>query len=255
MNQGGFPRGKHFGQGPCGWLKLLAQRFERGPAWVRVNLVVLVRLPVQVAPADRAETGALGPAQDLLREREDERVARPCRQVEHVVREVRRPQLLRIAGTRRLVLPSLDRHVECSVCETPHAGPMEPYREVQPEDRAGARTGYGKLRLDVVRNGKVTLPAEFERGKLDLLRFPVLFPRPQAQRAKIERGHTRRVTSQRARAGVAAGTGAVVRPRAGRTPMISATATRIIAPATTVRTPMGSLSIAQPRNTATTGFT
>ena len=60
--------------------------------------LVLVRLLVQVLPAHRAEAGAVGAAQDLLRQREGDSVARPCRQVEVVVREVGRPQLFLPSG-------------------------------------------------------------------------------------------------------------------------------------------------------------
>ena len=52
------------------------QPFERGPARVGLLLLVVVRLGVQVLPADRAEAGAVGPAEDLVRQREDR--ARPA---------------------------------------------------------------------------------------------------------------------------------------------------------------------------------
>src|SRR4051812_19615989 len=84
-------------------LQLLPQAFERGPARVGILLAVRVRLHVQILAALRAEAGAVGPAEDLRRQREQERVAGPGREVEPVVDEVRRRQLVGV-GARRLVL-------------------------------------------------------------------------------------------------------------------------------------------------------
>ena len=61
----------------------IAQRFERGPARVGGRLLVRVRLVVQVLAALGAEAGAVGAAEDLVRQRERDRVARPLRDVEH----------------------------------------------------------------------------------------------------------------------------------------------------------------------------
>ncbi len=61
---------------------------QRGPA-ARVLVLVLVRLDVQVSAADRAEAGAIRLAQDLVRQLERHGVARPRRQVEPLVVDVR----------------------------------------------------------------------------------------------------------------------------------------------------------------------
>src|SRR3954469_16923342 len=60
---------------------LVAERLEGGPAGIAVLLLVRVRLVVQVLPALAAEAGAVLPAEDLLRERESDRVPRPGRDV------------------------------------------------------------------------------------------------------------------------------------------------------------------------------
>ena len=78
-----------------------AQLVERGPARIRGELVVRVRLLVQILAAHRAQAGAVGAVQDLLRQLERERVARPGREVERVVRDVRRLELLVAARVRR----------------------------------------------------------------------------------------------------------------------------------------------------------
>ena len=69
--------------------------------------------PVQVAAAGRAEPGAVVAAEDLVRQRERDGVARPGGEVEATVREVRRRQLVRLAGARRLILPPADVQARC----------------------------------------------------------------------------------------------------------------------------------------------
>ena len=66
---------------------------------------MVVRLVVQVLAADRAETGAVGAAEDLVRQLERERVARPGGEVELVVLDVGRPQLF-VLGIVRVVFPA-----------------------------------------------------------------------------------------------------------------------------------------------------
>src|SRR4051794_27970397 len=88
--------------------ELFPESGEGGPARVGAVDVVLVRLEVEVAAADRAEPRAVGAAEDLLRQGEDERVARPRAEVEALVREVRGLQLLVALGVRRLVLREVE---------------------------------------------------------------------------------------------------------------------------------------------------
>src|SRR5207248_779521 len=60
----------------------IAQRAELRPARVGLALVGVPGVVVQVDAARRAQTGALGPAQDLGGERQDQRVVGPGAQVE-----------------------------------------------------------------------------------------------------------------------------------------------------------------------------
>src|SRR5918999_2283717 len=53
----------------------ILELLERRPARVELLLGVLVRLDIQVATANRAEAGAVGPAEDLFRQRERDQVA------------------------------------------------------------------------------------------------------------------------------------------------------------------------------------
>src|SRR4051812_16647725 len=81
-----------------GVFELVLERGETGPTGVEALLVVDVRLDVEVAPALRAQPRAVGLVENLLRQRQHEAVARPRREVEALVGEVRRLQLLVIAG-------------------------------------------------------------------------------------------------------------------------------------------------------------
>src|SRR5437870_4966988 len=69
-------------------LELISQLRQLRPAWVGLVLLLLVRLAVQVAAAGRAEAGALRLAEDLVREGEDDGVARPGGEVEAVVGDI-----------------------------------------------------------------------------------------------------------------------------------------------------------------------
>src|SRR5207248_6701373 len=90
-------------------LELPAELVERGPARIGGELVVRVRLDVEVEPADRAEPRAVGTVQDLVRQRERKRVLRPARQLERVRDDVWRVELLVAARVRRLIFAALDR--------------------------------------------------------------------------------------------------------------------------------------------------
>ena len=117
-------------------LELAAELVERRPARVGGDLVVRVRLVVQILAADRAEAGAVGRVEDLVGQREGERVARPGGEVERVVGDVGRAQLLVVAGIRRLVLARVDRTARATVSrEAAEARPVQP----RAETRAGRR--------------------------------------------------------------------------------------------------------------------
>ena len=112
-------------------LELFLQRFERGPARVGGELLVRMRLLVQVLAADRAEARAVGAVQDLLRQLERERVARPGGEVERVIRDVRRFELLVARRIVRLILGRPDRQLEHRVAQAAEARAVEPHPELE----------------------------------------------------------------------------------------------------------------------------
>src|SRR4051794_17617537 len=86
----------------CPWNRQALVELQLGelrPAGVGLRIVLVRGLLVEVRPADPAQAGAVGPAGQLRRELERERIARPGREVELVVRaDVGRDELLRRAG-------------------------------------------------------------------------------------------------------------------------------------------------------------
>jgi hypothetical protein len=159
---------------------------------------VRVRLVVQVPAANRAEAGAVGAAEDLVRERERGRVARPAREVEAVVDGVLRRELLGVAGARRLVLARRDRQVEHRVVEAAIARPVEPDPEPELEESAGARAADRKLGRHLLGDGQVALAAELERLELELDLVAVFLAGTQFERPQVERLHAGQGSSGRA---------------------------------------------------------
>ncbi len=150
---------------------------------------MLVWLRVQVAAADRAEAGAVGSAEDLVRKREGDRVARPGGEVEPVVHEVRRPELLVAVRARRLVLAVLHADVQPRVGETADARADEAHVELELEQEARGHTSQRQRSLGRLRDRDVALAAELERLEVDLLDVPELLPGLLPDRADVERGH------------------------------------------------------------------
>src|SRR5829696_9193885 len=178
-------------------LQLLSELAQDGPAGVRLDFVVRVPLDVQVLPAHGAEAGAVRPAEDLVRQPEDERVSRPGRQIEPVVRHVRRTQLVRAAGARRLVLARVDLFFDHRLRQAAEAGPVQAADEPQPEDRARARARDRELGGDAFRNWDVALAAEAERLEVDLLLARELLARAQPDVAQVEDRHAAKVAGPR----------------------------------------------------------
>src|SRR5215211_174509 len=174
-------------------LQLVPELAERGPARVGLDLVVRVPLHVEVLPADRAEPGAVGAAEDLVGQPEDERVPRPGGEVETVVHDVRRPQLLGFAGARRLVLPRDDPLLDHRLLEAAEARPVEASDEPQIEHGSRARARDGQLRGNKLRDRDVALAAEADRLELDLLLARELLTRAQLDRAQVEDRHAAKV--------------------------------------------------------------
>src|SRR5437867_12543195 len=100
---------------------------------------MLVGVEVQILAAHRAEALAIRTAEDLLRERKRDRVARPAMHVQRVVREVRRAELVAAFGICRLVLACVDRQLDGSLRKAAVARAREARVEEQLEDDARAR--------------------------------------------------------------------------------------------------------------------
>src|SRR5205085_5170562 len=125
--------------------------------------LVRMRLVVRVLAANRAEAGTLGTAQDLLRNRERESVTRPRAEIELVVHDVLRTQLLRFARTRRLIFARVDLELEHGFVEAAKARAVKPRVEAQVEECARARLGDGELRRTLLPHGGVAVAPELPR--------------------------------------------------------------------------------------------
>src|SRR5262245_53479108 len=103
-------------------------------------LVLLGISVVEGLAADGAESRAIGAAEQLRGQGEDERVGRPALGVEASVIDVRGEELL-VAAARLVDLAGVDAGVEPGLLETAHAGSGEPclVAEAQRVAAAGAR--------------------------------------------------------------------------------------------------------------------
>src|SRR5687768_16083719 len=133
------------------WLEAVAELLERRPARVGLELVVRMRLDVQVLAADGAEAGAVRGVQDLLGQLEGNRVARPGGQLELVVDDVLAPELVRRARLGRVVLARVDVDVHDGVRQAAHARAVQPHVEREPEIEPGRRLRDRQRSLDLVR--------------------------------------------------------------------------------------------------------
>src|SRR5581483_9274356 len=166
----------------------LAKRLEGRPARVALRLLVRVRLLVQVLPADAAEAGAVGPAEDLVRELERHRVARPLGDVEIRARDVLRRHLL-VLRVLVLVLARPDRHLEHGVAHAPVARADEAGGEAEGEDRPGVRARDLERGRHPLGHRHVPLAAELERRQLDLELVAVLLARTELHLTQAEARH------------------------------------------------------------------
>ena len=139
-------------------------------------------LGVQVLAADRAESGAVRPAENLQRQRQRDRIAGPGREIEPVVLQVRRPQLVGV-GVCRLILTGRDRQLEHGVFEAAVAGAVEPVPEAKLEDGPRARTRDRQLRLHGLGHRQIALPAELQRLELNLSLVGELLAGAELERA------------------------------------------------------------------------
>ena len=169
------------------------ERLERRPAGIDRLLGVLVRLDVQVLAADRAETGAVGAAQDLVGERERYLVPRPRAGVELPVGDVLAAQLLVGAGVGRVVFLCVDLDREARRSEAPHTRPFEPGRERQAEDVAGRGSLDDQLGRRFGRHCVVRLTPEDERVEHEPERLVVLLTGAETKASDRETRHGTRV--------------------------------------------------------------
>jgi hypothetical protein len=140
---------------------------------------------VEVRAADRAQPGAVGPAEQLDGQREGQRVARPGAQVEHLVGDVGAAQLLDVAGL--VDLAAVDRHRGAGVLQAAHAGPVQRRVEAQPQRVAVVRRARDvEDRLDDLGRDDVRLTAELQRVQADLELEPASLAGGQPQAAEIE---------------------------------------------------------------------
>src|SRR6478752_8028117 len=98
-------------------------------------------LVVQVLPADRAETRAVVAVEDLAGQRERERIAGPRGEIDGLVGDIGRDELLVAGRVVRVVLARVDRLVECRVRKTPEAGAVQAGAERELVDVARRRLG------------------------------------------------------------------------------------------------------------------
>ena len=122
---------------------------------------------VQRLPADRAEPGAIGAAEKLVGQRQDECVVRPPVQVEIAVGDVRAAELL-VAGGGLVDLASVHLDLVGCVLEAANAGAGELHAESQPKGVAGGRLGDVQSRLAAPTTGCVDLTAELDRVEINL---------------------------------------------------------------------------------------
>jgi hypothetical protein len=150
---------------------------------------VLVRLAVEVHAAHGTEPGAVGPAEDLLRQLERDRVARPRRELEPIVDDVGCPQLLVGTIVGRVIFAPVDRDRDDCVLETPHARPVQARLETEPKDVATRRSVDRELGWSLGRNREVALATKLERLELHEDFVSVLLTRTEPKLAEGIRRH------------------------------------------------------------------
>jgi hypothetical protein len=169
--------------------ELVAEALESLPAWVELSVRVLVRLEIQVLPADRTEPGAIGLAQDLFGQLERDRISCPGAQIEAVVDHVVRSPLVPRPGLWIVELTEGDAKLDLRVSETTHARTGEPDDEREPEDRPARDLRSFELDGNRMRNRLVPLATEQERFEVDVEAIPPDLARPESQSSKVEGGH------------------------------------------------------------------
>ena len=167
-------------------LQPVPQLFERAPPRVGLEIRVLVRLYVQILAAVRAEACAVGAAQDLLRQRERDRISRPRADLELLVDDVLRAEALVWMPGRIVELAGGDGELQLSMTEAAHAGTGHAHVEPKGEHRGSRGLGDLELGRHRGRAGLVPLPAEAKRLDLDVDYLPAELAGANAQPAQID---------------------------------------------------------------------
>jgi hypothetical protein len=174
--------------------EFVAESLEGSPARIELSVCVLVRLEVQVLPADRTEPGAVGLAENLLGQLERDRVSCPGAEIEVVVDYVVGSPLVSGPGLGIVELTYGEAKLDFRVSETAHARSGERHDEREPEDRPPRDLGGLELDGNGMRHWLVALATEHERIEIDVEAVPPHLARPESQSSEIEGGHVRSVT-------------------------------------------------------------
>lgn len=159
------------------------------PAWVACRLVTVlggIDL-VQVHPAFRAQTPAVGAAHDLGRNRQHKRFSGPVGEVQDALVEVGTVQIIVIA--RLLDLPRVHRDAGRGGPHTPHARAFQERIEAQPQRISGDGAGDIEAGGDRPSRNRVPLPAELQRIDTHLGIDSLPIPGAQLQGLEIEEIH------------------------------------------------------------------
>ena len=159
---------------------------------------MLVRFGVEILAADGTEPGAVVAAEDLVGQRQGDRVARPGGQVELVVVEVLGALVVRLR-LRRLVLAQSELQRKLGVLQAAEARALERDVERELEDGAARRARHRELRRRRIRPRLVRLSPEDERLELDLDALARLVAGAKPELAQVERGHPATVARLRER--------------------------------------------------------
>ncbi len=151
---------------------------------------------IQIRTAPRAQPGAVDATEDLVGKVKDEAVASPGGEIELVILDVRRPELVGVPRIRGVVFAGLHRQLESGIRETPHAGTHKPGSERELEEPPGREPRDGDVHRRRFWQGDVALAGQLERLELDLEKVAKLLARANLDGAEIEDGHESRVALQ-----------------------------------------------------------
>lgn len=170
-------------------LEVVLELSQRGPSWIRLAARVLVGLDVQVFPADRAQAGAVGAAENLLGNLERDRVPRPGSDLKLILGDVVRTQLVPRSRIRVVELARRDVCAKLGTTEAAHAGTDQARSEAQVDHRRASGLRELEIDADRCRAHLVALPAEQEGLELDVQPLATNLAGPKAEPTKVERLH------------------------------------------------------------------